>query len=158
MQACTQYRHTADCGNAPYEGKVYYHDRLYGDIACKPFFANSDNNEQSSVSTPTHGGDVFGKELTRDHRFGSSGLNLAFEGLLLGATLRLQVKATSSNPCTLGPRVCNASTQCEGGSAMFCRKSEMPEVARRRPMQASIKNAFGGAKTENTSRRCHTMF
>jgi hypothetical protein len=37
MQACTQYHHATGCGNTPYEGKGYYHDRLYGDIARKPF-------------------------------------------------------------------------------------------------------------------------
>jgi hypothetical protein len=95
------------------------------------FFANSDNkSERRSVLTPTHGGDAFNKELVRDHNFGSSGLNLAFEGLLLGASLCLQAKATLSNPCKLGPRVCNASAQCEGGSVVFYRKSETPKVAR----------------------------
>jgi hypothetical protein len=49
--------------------------------------------------TLTHGGDAFGRELVGNHRFGSSGLNLVFEGLLLEMILRLRVKATSSNPC-----------------------------------------------------------
>jgi hypothetical protein len=50
------------------------------------------------ASTPSHRGDAFGTKLARDRRFDSSGLNLAFEGLLLGASLRLCVRATSSNP------------------------------------------------------------
>jgi hypothetical protein len=59
-------------------------------ISRTSLFANSDSkSERSSVSTPTHGGDTFGKELTRDHRFNSSGLNLTFEGLLLGVSLCL---------------------------------------------------------------------
>jgi hypothetical protein len=48
--------------------------------------------------TPTHGGDVVGRELIGNRRFSSSGLNPAFEGLQMGASLHLQVKATSSNP------------------------------------------------------------
>jgi hypothetical protein len=64
MHTYMQYRRTARCGNTPYKGKGYYHDRLYGDIVRMPFFANSDNNDRSSVSTPTHGGDAFDKELT----------------------------------------------------------------------------------------------
>jgi hypothetical protein len=59
---------------------------------------------KSFSSTPTHGGDAFGLELTESHRFGSSGLCLAFRGLLLGARLRPSVKATSSNPHQLGPQ------------------------------------------------------
>jgi hypothetical protein len=84
----------------------------------------------SLVSTSTCGGDAFGKEITRHHRFGSSGLNLTFKGLLLGASLHLHEKATSSNPSMLGPLVCNANAQCEGGSTVFSRKSETLEVVR----------------------------
>jgi hypothetical protein len=32
-----QYHCAAGCGNTPYEGKGSYHDRLYSDIAHKPF-------------------------------------------------------------------------------------------------------------------------
>jgi hypothetical protein len=59
-------------------------------ISCTSLFANSNNkSEQSLVSTPTDGGDAFDKELAKDCRFDSSGLNLAFEGLLLRASFRL---------------------------------------------------------------------
>jgi hypothetical protein len=54
------------------------------------------------ASTPTRGGDSFDTELAKDRRFGSLGLNLAFEGLLLGASLRLHVRATSSDPTSRG--------------------------------------------------------
>jgi hypothetical protein len=37
MQAYMQYRRAARCGNTTFEGKGYYHDRLYGDITHKPF-------------------------------------------------------------------------------------------------------------------------
>jgi hypothetical protein len=86
----------------------YYHNRLCGNIG-QAFFANSDNNDPSSVSTPTRGGDAFGNGLTRDRRFNSSGLNPVSEGLLLGLSLCLKAKATSSNPHKLGPQVCNAN-------------------------------------------------
>jgi hypothetical protein len=33
-------------------------------------------------------------------------------------------------PRKLGLQVCNANARCEGGTTMFCRKSEMPEVTR----------------------------
>jgi hypothetical protein len=97
-----------------------HHDRLCSNIACKTFlFTNSDNkSKRSLVSTPTHGGDALGKELTRDSRLGSSGLNLAFKGLLLGVSLHLQAMATSSNPHKLSLQVCNARAQREGGSAV----------------------------------------
>jgi hypothetical protein len=36
MQEWTQYSREAGCGNTPYEGKGYYHDRLYGDTVRKP--------------------------------------------------------------------------------------------------------------------------
>jgi hypothetical protein len=59
-------------------------------ISCASLFANSNSkSERSSISTQTHGGDAFGKGLTRDRRFGSVRLNLAFEGLLLVASLHL---------------------------------------------------------------------
>jgi hypothetical protein len=57
-------------------------------ISRASLFANSDTkSERNSVSLPTRGGDTFGIELTRDRTFGSSGLNLAFDGLLLGGEL-----------------------------------------------------------------------
>jgi CYTH domain-containing protein len=56
-------------------------------------------SEGRFTSTPTHGGDALGRELTGNHMFNSSGLKLTFEGLLLGASLHLGVKATSSNLC-----------------------------------------------------------
>jgi hypothetical protein len=46
------------------------------------------NAKQSFTSTPTRGGDAFGINLTQSRRFGSSGFSPAFEGLLLGVSLR----------------------------------------------------------------------
>jgi hypothetical protein len=47
--------------------------------------ANDNNkNEGSFISTPTHEGDAFGKDLTRNRWFGSSVFNLASERLVLG--------------------------------------------------------------------------
>jgi hypothetical protein len=42
----------------------------------------------NATSTPTRGGDTFGIDLAQSRRFGSSGLSPAFEGLLLGVSLR----------------------------------------------------------------------
>jgi hypothetical protein len=59
-------------------------------ISRASLFANGDNkSERSAISNPTHGGDAFDKELARDRRFGSSGLNLAFDGLLLAMSICL---------------------------------------------------------------------
>jgi hypothetical protein len=41
---------------------------------------------------------LFGTELTKSHRFGSSRLNLAFEGLLLGVIHRVLVDGTHIIP------------------------------------------------------------
>jgi hypothetical protein len=51
---------------------------------------------------PTRGGDAFGKELAGRHRFSSSGLNLASEGLSLGANLRLRAKGYFKQPLLAG--------------------------------------------------------
>jgi hypothetical protein len=61
-------------------------------------FLSMTTTTTGEASTPSHRGDAFGTKLARDRRFDSSGLNLAFEGLLLGASLRLCARATSSNP------------------------------------------------------------
>jgi hypothetical protein len=57
---------------------------------------------KSFVSTPTTGGDAVGREFARDHRFISLVLSLDIEGLLLGASLRPNVKVISSDPRQLG--------------------------------------------------------
>jgi hypothetical protein len=66
---------------------------------------NAGIKAKSFTSTPTRGGDAFGMELAESHRFSSSRLSLAFEGLLLGASLCLSAKPTSSDPHQLGLRV-----------------------------------------------------
>jgi hypothetical protein len=73
------------------------------------FAKHGSRSEGGFAPTLTHAGDTFGRELAKNHRFGSLGLNLTFEGLLLGVSLRLQVKATLANPTnqTLSqPRQC----------------------------------------------------
>jgi hypothetical protein len=62
------------------------------------FAKHGSRSEGRFTPTPTRGGDAFGRELTGNHRFSSSGLNLTFERLLLGVSLHLQEKANSSNP------------------------------------------------------------
>jgi hypothetical protein len=82
----------------------------------KPFLNNDSNCERRLhldaiarcfVSTPTRGGDTLCMELAQSHRFSSSGLSLTFEGLLLGVSIHLQLKVTSSDPTSwcLGPIV-----------------------------------------------------
>jgi hypothetical protein len=95
-QVRLQYRITARCGNTPCDGKGYYHDQLCGAIAHE-LFCNI-NKSSSEASTPTYGGDAFGTKLGKNHKFFSLGLNLTFEGLLLGASLRIRVKGNDSDP------------------------------------------------------------
>jgi hypothetical protein len=85
---------------------------LHVDIAAQPlrpvvqqyhvqalFLKKMTTEAKSYVSTPTHGDHAFGRDLTKGRRFSSSGLSLVFEGLLLGLSLCLHAKATSSSPC-----------------------------------------------------------
>jgi hypothetical protein len=101
-----------------------------------------------------------GKELAKNHRFGSSGVNLAFEGLLLGANLCLQVSATSSNP---------HESDSESTTPMYNEKEAPLCFARRQRYQRSPdeglrrwgkERAFGGMKAKDVSRRqrarCHS--
>jgi hypothetical protein len=95
-----QYRCTAGCRNTPYEGKGYYHDEMYDDITYS-LFANSDSkSEQISISTPTRGGDAFGKELARVHMFGSLGLNLTFEGYCWGQAFVFERRLPQASPAS----------------------------------------------------------
>jgi hypothetical protein len=68
----------------------------YRAISCESFFSGKHN--PGEISTPTHEGDAFGVNSSNDHRFGSSGLNLIFMGLMLGASQR----GSSSCPHELG--------------------------------------------------------
>jgi hypothetical protein len=63
---------------------------------------NNKVEPQEYVSTPTRGGDAFGRELAESHRFGSLGSSLTFDGLLLWVSLHLWVNATSGDPLYLG--------------------------------------------------------
>jgi hypothetical protein len=78
----------------------------YAVISHASLFANdSSKSERCLTSTPTRGGDDFGKELARSRRFGSSGLNLTSEGLLLGASLCLWVKGYLKQAPLVGLRI-----------------------------------------------------
>jgi hypothetical protein len=61
-------------------------------------FSTTSLNKREVRPSPNPRGDAFGIELTKNSRLLSSGVNLAFERLLLGASLQLQLKITSSNP------------------------------------------------------------
>jgi hypothetical protein len=72
-------------------------------ISRTSLFANDGSkSERYLASTPTRGGDTFSKELTGGCRFDSSALNIASEGLLLGASLRLRVKGYLKQPLLAG--------------------------------------------------------
>jgi hypothetical protein len=64
------------------------------------FFTKHNDRSKSFISTLTRRGDAFGRELTKSRRFGSSGLSLAFKGLVLGRAFaskpRLPQSATVS--------------------------------------------------------------
>jgi hypothetical protein len=64
------------------------------------FFATPKKQREQSFNPNSQGGDAFGTKLTRNCRFCSSGLNLTSEGLLLGASLQLCVRGTSSDPAS----------------------------------------------------------
>jgi hypothetical protein len=55
------------------------------------------------VSTPTRGGDTFGVNSSNDRRFGSLGLNLIFNGLLLGVSQRRHMKGWQQPSPRVGP-------------------------------------------------------
>jgi hypothetical protein len=83
-------------GNTPCTSEGYYHAQLCGTMAHK--LCCNASKSTNEASTPTRGGDAFGTRLAKNRWFGSSGLNLAFEGLLLGASLRLCAKVTRNEP------------------------------------------------------------
>jgi hypothetical protein len=62
-----------------------------------------------------------------DHRFGSTGLNLTFEGLLLGVSLQHHVKGTDSDPRESSMKhvegVHDAFTHLEGTPLCFLQES-----------------------------------
>jgi hypothetical protein len=95
-QVCVQYRIAVGCGNTPCASKGYCHNRLCGTIA-QELFCNA-KKSTSEASPPTYGGDAFAMKLVKNHRFGSSGLNLAFDGLLLGAAFGAARRVPSTNP------------------------------------------------------------
>jgi hypothetical protein len=87
----------------------------------------------SEASTPTGRDDAFGMELSESCRFGSSGLNLAFEGLLLGASLHIPVEGTRSNPRQSGfwiPNMLNHAGEIL--IVVFCRKLKVSRASTRR--------------------------
>jgi hypothetical protein len=61
------------------------------------FFATS-TKARVKLQPQLAGVTLFGTELTESHMFGSMGLNLIFEGLLLEASLRVLMVGTHSDP------------------------------------------------------------
>jgi hypothetical protein len=87
-------------GNTPRTSEGYYRGQPCGATTHKRFCNVSES--ASEVSTQTHGGDAFSTRLAKNHRFDSSVLNLAFEGLLLEVSRRLHAKGTRSEPSESG--------------------------------------------------------
>jgi hypothetical protein len=123
-QVHAQYRITNGCDNTPYDGKEYYHDRLCSAITHELFY--NINKSLSEASTPTCGGDAFGMELAKCHMFSLSGLNLTFEGLLLGVSLRILMEGTHNDPHKSSFRIRNTLAHVEGMPAMFARSRRCP--------------------------------
>jgi hypothetical protein len=82
--------------------KVHLKHNPMGRHPMRVFLQNVGIKAKSFASTPTHGGDTFGMELTESRRFGSSGLSVTFERLLLQMSFRPSAKATSRYPRKLG--------------------------------------------------------
>jgi hypothetical protein len=118
-----QYHITAECGNTPYSSKGYYHDRLCGAIARELFCNNGKTSNEAS--TPTCGGDTFGMELTKSGRFGSAGLNLTSEGLLLRGEPSHPSGGYPQRPHQSGFLIPNTPDHTEGILIMSCRKPKV---------------------------------
>jgi hypothetical protein len=93
-------------------------------------------------------------KLTKNRRLGSSGLNLAFEGLLLRASLRLHAKGTRSEPREL-TFSSDTFVHPKGAFVMFYRKPKVPEVPRWRQRAAGATEAHSTKRVEAKSRRHH---
>jgi hypothetical protein len=133
--------------------KGYYHDRLCGTIAHELF--HNINKSPSEASTPTCGGDAFCMKLDESRRFGSSGWNLTFKGLLLGASLRLLMEGTRSDPRQSGFLIHNTLAHAEGVFAMSCRKPKVSRVSKWRLRWTGGTEAHGTAQAEVKSWRGH---
>jgi hypothetical protein len=125
-----QYHITAGCGNTPYGGKGITMTSCAA-LSHTNFFVTS-AKARGKLQPQLAGGDVFNTELTKSHKFGSSGLNLAFEGLLLGVSLCIPMDGTHNDPCQLGFRIRNTLAHAEGMSIMFFRKPKVSRVFMRR--------------------------
>jgi hypothetical protein len=86
----------------------------------------------SEASTPTCEGDAFGTELTKSCKFGSSGLKLASEELLLEVSLRILAEGTHSDPHQSGFLIPDTPDHVEGILVVFCRKPKVPRAPTRR--------------------------
>jgi hypothetical protein len=110
---------------------VILHASLFGKHGSK--------SEGRFTPTLTREGDAVGRELIENHKFGLSGLNHAFKGLLLGVSLHLRVKATSSNPRKLDAESATPTHNareaplCFAGNRWHCRYVVGSQRYRRSP-------------------------
>jgi hypothetical protein len=123
-------------GNTPHTSEGYYHRQPCDTMAHNLFV--DDSKTTSEASTPTRRGDAFVTRLTKNRRFGSSGLNLASEGLLLGVSHRLRAKGTYSDPRKFRLFVHDAFVHPKGAFVTFCREVQMPKAPKwKRPSNGS---------------------
>jgi hypothetical protein len=96
-----------------------------------------------------------------NHRFGSSGLNLAFEGLLLRVRFCLRAKATSSNPYKSDSHNAREAPLCFVGNRWHCycvtesrryRRSLDESLGRRQG------ESFRSAKAKDASQRWRASY
>jgi hypothetical protein len=92
------------------------------------FFCNINKNS-SEASTPTSEDDAFGTKLTKSHRFGSSGLNLIFEGLLLGQAFMYLQRVPAATPANQVSGFPIHSLMWKEYSSCFCRKSKVNKAS-----------------------------
>jgi hypothetical protein len=64
-------------------------------------------------------------KLAKSRRFGSSGLNLVFEGLLLEVSLCILMEGTRSDPNQSGFQIPNTHDHAEEILIVFCRKPKV---------------------------------
>jgi hypothetical protein len=110
----------------------------------------------SKVSTPTRGGDAFILRLTKNLRLDSSGLNLVFEGLLLGASLQPHAKDTCSDPHKSGFQFMMLLLVQKECLSSFTGSRRCRRSTKRRQQMADKTEACEIAWTETKSQRyCH---
>jgi hypothetical protein len=115
-------------------------------------FFEQASNAQAKFQPQLTGVTLSAQNSPSERRFGSSGFNLTFEGLLLAVSLQHRTKGTNNVTRKLSPKhaegVQDAFAHSEGTILHVSRKVEKPEV----PEQSSCTEAIGGLKPEAACR------